>query len=356
MLYTLKDLVKIKYGKNQKNVENPNGEYPIYGTGGLMSYSDEYLYNKPSVLIGRKGSISKVQFLDKPFWTVDTLFYTEVNEKLVYPKYLYYKMLPMDLSEYNEGTTIPSLRTETLYRILLEIPSKDIQEKVIRVLEFIDSKIELNNKINDNLLKLGDILYFENYTKLKEQLPVGYKVVKLGDVANNYDSKRKPMSSRERENHQGKYPYYGATSIIDYVDDYIFDDIYLLMGEDGTVKTAEGYPVLQYIWGKNWINNHTHVLKGKDVSTEFLVFALRRVNIESLITGAVQPKINQENMNKIEIIIGTEEMNKKITDVFASIMKKYRNITEENQRLTQLIDTLLPKLMNGEIDLDKIEI
>ena len=206
------------------------------------------------------------------------------------------------------------------------------------------------------MLELGDRLYFENYTKYKNQLPIGYKIVKLGDVTNNYDSKRKPMSSRERENHQGKYPYYGATSIIDYVDDYIFDDIYLLMGEDGTVKTAEGYPVLQYIWGKNWINNHAHVLKGKDISTEFLVFALRRVNIESIITGAVQPKINQENMNKIEIIIGTEEKNNDMNDIFSSIMKKYRNITEENKRLEQLRDTLLPKLMNGEIDLDKIEI
>lgn len=90
------------------------------------------------------------------------------------------------------------------------------------------------------------------------------------------------MSRRERELHQGLYPYYGATSIIDYVDDYIFDDTYLLMGEDGTVKTDEGYPVLQYIWGKNWINNHAHVLKGEKISTEFLVFALRKINIESM--------------------------------------------------------------------------
>lgn len=151
MVYTLKDLVNIKYGKNQKNVENPNGKYPIYGTGGLMSYADEFLYDKPSVLIGRKGSINKVRFSEKPFWTVDTLFYTEVNEELVYPKYLYYKMLTMNMNDYNEGTTIPSLRTDTLYRIELEIPNKSIQSKAVNILQWFDKKIELNNEINNNL-------------------------------------------------------------------------------------------------------------------------------------------------------------------------------------------------------------
>ena len=204
------------------------------------------------------------------------------------------------------------------------------------------------------MFKIGDQLYFENFDKYKKELPDGYRIVKLGDAVSNYDSKRKPMSSRERELHQGLYPYYGSTSIIDYVDDYIFDDTYLLMGEDGTVKTDEGYPVLQYIWGKNWINNHAHVLKGEKISTEFLVFALRKINIESMITGAVQPKINQENMNKIEFVIGTESKNREYENIFTNIMNKYKNIIEENKRLEQLRDILLPKLMNGEINLDKI--
>ncbi len=151
MVYTLKELVNIKYGKNQKDVENPNGKYPIYGTGGLMSYADKYLYDKPSVLIGRKGSISKVRFSDKPFWTVDTLFYTEVNEDIVIPKYLYYKMLTMDMSEYNEGTTIPSLRTDTLYRIELDIPNKEIQRRVVKILDSLEKKKKTNNEINNNL-------------------------------------------------------------------------------------------------------------------------------------------------------------------------------------------------------------
>ena len=199
-------------------------------------------------------------------------------------------------------------------------------------------------------------MYRKYYSEFENELPNGYKYLNLNEVSVNFDSKRKPMSSREREKHKGTYPYYGATSIIDYVDDYIFDDTYLLMGEDGTVKTSEGYPVLQYIWGKNWINNHAHVLQGTIISTEHLMFALRKNNIEALITGAVQPKINQINMNKIKIIIGTDKVNKKFEEKIQIIVAKIKENIIENEILIQLRDTLLPKLMNGEIDLDKIEI
>ncbi len=151
MIYRLDQLATIKYGKNQKNVEDPNGSIPILGTGGIMGYANKPLYDKPSVLIGRKGTIDKVKYADKPFWTVDTLFYTQINEELVIPKFLFYKLSLINFMNYNEGTTIPSLRTETLNRMEFEIPDKDVQAKIVNVLDSIDQKIECNNRINDNL-------------------------------------------------------------------------------------------------------------------------------------------------------------------------------------------------------------
>lgn len=259
------------------------------------------------------------------------------------------------LAEARSGT-FPQITFDVLKNESINVPSIENQNKITMILDNINNKIKSNNEINNNLYEMGDNLYNEYFGKYKDNLPSNYKIVKLNEVADNYDSKRKPMSSREREQHRGIYPYYGATSIIDYVDDYIFDDIYLLMGEDGTVKTNDGYPVLQYIWGKNWINNHAHVLKGKNISTELLMFALRKINIENIITGAVQPKINQENMNKIEFVIGSDSKNKELEDILKILMDKSKNIIEENKKLEELRDTLLPKLMNGEIDLDNIEI
>jgi len=149
--YALSELVRIKYGKNQKKVLSDEGTVPIYGTGGLIGYATEALYDKPSVLIGRKGTIGKVRYVDHPFWTVDTLFYTIVNTELVLPKYLFYLMSQMDLNVYNEGTTIPSLRTETLNRLEFDIPSIEEQKEVLSYLEPIDAKIQLNTEINKNL-------------------------------------------------------------------------------------------------------------------------------------------------------------------------------------------------------------
>ena len=149
--YALSKLATIKYGKNQKKVLSEDGNIPIYGTGGLMGYATTALYDKPSVLIGRKGTIGKVKYVEHPFWTVDTLFYTIINVDIVIPKYLYYVMSLIDLNNYNEGTTIPSLRTETLNRLEFDIPSIEEQEIVLSCLNPIDREIELNNAINNNL-------------------------------------------------------------------------------------------------------------------------------------------------------------------------------------------------------------
>ena len=233
-----------------------------------------------------------------------------------------------------------------------EIEDKKTQNKIVGILSTIDKKIKYNTHTNNNLLQLGDLIYNNFFNDSKND----WNVKTLKEISNNFDSKRKPMSSREREEHKGNYPYYGATSIIDYVDSYLFDDTYILMGEDGTVVTADNKPVLQYIWGKFWANNHAHVLQGSIVSNEYLYFALRNTDVKSLVTGAVQPKINQENMNKLKFIIPDKDNLKILENNLSILMKKYKDNCCKISTLEQIRDTLLPKLMNGEIDLDKIEI
>jgi type I restriction enzyme S subunit len=181
--YTLAELATIKYGKNQKKVLSENGAIPIYGTGGLMGYATEPLYSEPSVLIGRKGSIGKVKYVDHPFWTVDTLFYTIVNTEIVLPKYLYYVMSLLDLNNYNEGTTIPSLRTETLNRLEFDIPSLEEQELILSYLNPIDKKIEINSAINDNLRQQASTLFaswFINYDPWNGTMPSTWENAPLG--------------------------------------------------------------------------------------------------------------------------------------------------------------------------------
>ena len=349
--YTLSDLVTIKYGKNQSKVVSDKGDIPIYGTGGLMGFSTKPLYDKPSVLIGRKGTIGKVKYVDHPFWTVDTLFYTMVNTELVIPKYLYYLMSLIDLNNYNEGTTIPSLRTETLNRLEFAIPSLEEQEIVLSFINPIDEKIKTNSEINNNLYQqMLAIFCNARNTSI-------WKTRKIGDILTFYDNLRKPLSSLQREKMEHVYPYYGATSIVDYVEDYLFEGLYILISEDGAnVVDASGHPLTQYTCGKFWVNNHAHIVKGANGYSEALVYTLfGTLNMQSIVTGAAQPKINQANLRNFEALLpGTEEANA-LSEVLNPMLQQMIHNDQENEQLSSLRDILLPQLMSGSLDLSELD-
>lgn len=360
--YALYDLATIKYGKNQKKVLSESGNVPIYGTGGLMGYATTALYDKPSVLIGRKGTIGKVKYVEHPFWTVDTLFYTIVNTDIVLPKYLYYVMSLIDLNNYNEGTTIPSLRTETLNRLEFDIPSLVEQETILSCLNPIDEKIALNNAINNNLEQQAKALYkdwFFDFTPFSTDgnLPDGWRLGTVSDIIQLHDSKRVPLSGAERDKMAKIYPYYGATSLMDYVDNYLFNGIYLLLGEDGTVVDSLGFPILQYVYGQFWVNNHAHIITGKEgFSVEELYLFFSLTNIKSIVTGAVQQKVSQQNLKKVPAIIPSKDALSAFDELIQPIFSQIRNLRDENARLADLRDALLPKLMSGELDVSDIDL
>ena len=153
------------------------------------------------------------------------------------------------------------------------------------------------------------------------------------------------------------YPYYGATSLMDYVDDYIFDGIYLLLGEDGTVIDENGLPILQYVSGKFWVNNHAHVITGKlGYSVEELYLLFSMTNVKSIVTGAVQQKISQANLKKVSAIIPPENVLSAFDEIIQPMFRQICILESENQQLAIIRDTLLPKLMSGEIDVSNIEI
>ena len=140
---------------------------------------------------------------------------------------------------------------------------------------------------------------------------------------------------------------------MDYVDDYLFDDTRILLGEDGSVVTDDGYPVLQYVWGKYWVNNHAHILKSRtDYSLEMLYIALSRTAILHIVTGAVQKKISQKNLNALMLEMPNPDQVQGIAELFGL----YRMNVDQNKQLKQLRNTLLPKLMSGEIDVPKVDI
>lgn len=130
----LGEICQIMNGKDYKNYAS--GNIPVYGTGGVMTYIDTYAYDKPSVLLPRKGSIDKTYYVDIPFWTVDTIYWTIIDESLAKPKYLYYYMQTVNLAKMNTGTgAIPSLTQAVLKKILIPIPPLSEQQRIVGILD-----------------------------------------------------------------------------------------------------------------------------------------------------------------------------------------------------------------------------
>ncbi|WP_435674021.1 restriction endonuclease subunit S [Pseudomonas denitrificans (nom. rej.)] len=181
-------------------------------------------------------------------------------------------------------------------------------------------------------------------------VPKGWRYVSLKEITAIFDSQRVPLSGQERDKRKGIYPYYGAASLMDWVDGYLFDGVYLLLGEDGSVADTAGNPVTQYVWGKIWVNNHAHVLQGRaGVSTEHLMLALQKTNVSPYITGAVQAKLSQANMWRIPFLRSSEAVSMAFGEAIAPLFASIRHNHEQSQTLTQLRDTLLPRLISGHL-------
>lgn len=140
--YKLNQILKIRHGKDQKKVASAEGSYPILGSGGQIGKATEYLYNKESVLIGRKGTIDRPVYMDKPFWTVDTLFYTEISKGFS-PKYIYYLFNMIPWKQYNEASGVPSLSSTTIGGIRVSIPQLPLQKYIVQILSTADDELLL---------------------------------------------------------------------------------------------------------------------------------------------------------------------------------------------------------------------
>lgn len=360
--FTLSELVQIKYGKNQSKVENPNGKYPIYGTGGLMSYADECLYDQPSVLIGRKGTINKVKYVDIPFWTVDTLFYTVIDAEKVIPKYLYYKLSQINLDDYDEGTTIPSLRTKTLNRVELDIQDRKTQEKIVKLVSPMDAKIECNTRTNDNLEKQGSLLLGEYFTKCNEEI----ELHELLDFINGF-----AFSSKDYLD-SGKYKIITIKNVqdgrIESTGASCLNEKPAKMKPECALKIGDILLSLTGNVGRVGAVCESNLLLNQRVAKinprnndmlPFLYFLFRQNDMKNTLKS-ISKGTAQQNLSPVETLKAKVKNNSleaaKLTKILRPMLDKIIANNIENSHLAALRDTLLPELMNGKIDLSKVEI
>ncbi len=258
--------------------------------------------------------------------------------------------------------------------IEVQLPTLLEQKRIGKFLYDIEKKITVNRQINDYLAAIARQLYdywfvqfdFPNENgkpykssggemvwddRLKRSIPSHWDSQSLLDVLDLFDTKRVPLSSIQRASMKGPYPYYGATGIMDYINDYIFDGEFILLAEDGSTSAPDGSPIVQYIWGKNWVNNHAHIILPKDRKRiHFCFLQLKSIPAKMMETGSIQKKISQENLLKQLVVVPDRDTVSLFESIMTPLWEKKMNTTEQIIELTRQRDDLLPLLMNGQVN------
>ena len=358
--YKLGDVLTIKYGKDHKQLAD--GDIPIYGSGGIMRYGERSLYDGPSILIPRKSSLNNVIYADKPFWTVDTMFWSIINDSIANPLFVYYSICKKDFASLNVGSAVPSLTVPVIEDIDILLPPKATQDKVVSILKSLDDKIELNRHINDNLEQQAQALfnyYFIDTPELLGEFSVG----SLADAANYVNGlamqKYRPISGEKglpvlkiKELGQGR-----IDSSSDFCSNEI-DSYYKVY--DGDVIFSWSGTLMVKIWcgGKCGLNQHLFKVSSKTTPKWFYYFWTKH-HLDNFIRIAkdkavTMGHIKREELEKAEVLFPNNSVMKKLDTLMAPFLDQIIEKECEIRKLALLRDTLLPKLISGELVINDI--
>ncbi len=389
--YKLGELLSIRYGKDHKKLND--GIIPVYGSGGIMRYVNQSIYDSPSILIPRKGSLNNIIYTETPFWTVDTMFWTIVNTKLADPKYLYYAICKFDFAGLNVGSAVPSLTVPIIGNINIILPSLNKQKNIVNILSILDNKIELNHRINANLEQQAQALFkswFVDFEPFKDgkfvdselgMIPEGWKVGTLSDIIKNTISgdwgKEHPQGNHIRKvfcirgadipdikiGNKGNMPTrfileknYQSKVLID------GDMVIEISGGSPTQSTGRACRISNRLLDKynNSIicTNFCKAIKPLSGYSSFLYYIWEMLynqgvmfSYENGTTGIKNLDINGF-IQKEQIIIPPIHIATDFEKMIKVFYDKIQSNGMQSERLAQLRDTLLPKLMSGELKIN----
>ena len=372
----LSDLIVIKNGKDHQALSQ--GPYPVYGSGGVMRYVSEYLYDGEAVLLPRKGTLSNIQYAKGKFWTVDTTYYAVVDKNKADTYFLYHLLNHIDLSGLDSGASIPSMTARTYYSIKIDLPDLTTQKRIANILSTYDSLIEANNRRIELLEQTAQELYkewfvrfrfpgYEN-TKFENGLPEGWELKKIGDIArvkSGYAFKSEWWIDEgvpviKIKDIQGNTIDFNDLSHVSVEHAEIAKQFYVVegdlliamtgatIGKMALVPYSEKQLVVNQRVGKFFLGENP----AENVS--FLYMTLQQNWVQDLIvmiagSNAAQPNISPFDIEKIKIVY-----NKDMVDEYnrrsAAFINQILQLRKQNQNLAAQRDMLLPRLMSGKLE------
>lgn len=333
-----------------------------------MRYVDSKLYDGPSILIPRKGTLNNIMFVESPFWTVDTMFWTIINADKIDPKFLFYSICKRDFASMNVGSAVPSMTVSILNDIQISYPKNLAdQRRIASILSSLDRKIELNNKINADLEEMAQAIFknwFVDFEPFKDgkfvdselgMIPEGWKVGTLGDIA-EITMGQSPAGNSLNENGEGMIFYQGSSDF-----GFRFPSIRVFTTEPKRLAVANSVlfsvraPVGDINVAKEecCIGRGVASIKSKYGHDSYLFYAMKSLHklFDSFDgEGTVFGSINKKTLSTIQILLPSDGIVEQFNNIASSFDNRIRSLSDESSRLSLLRDTLLPRLMSGELE------
>ena len=380
--FKLRELLKIYNGTKYDHLNK--GDFPLYGSGGLMSHVDEALYSGEAILLPRKGTLSNIMYVNESFWTVDTMYYAVVNDKLADAFYLYSYLSQLDLSNLDSGSTLPSMTKSAYESIVVKLPDLNIQKAVANILFNLRKKLEINNQINQELEAMAKTLYdywfvqfdfpdqngkpykssggkMVYHPELKREIPEGWGVDSLWNIANFYNG----LAMQKYRPDTNEDDYLPVIKIREMMNGFSKDTEKARLDipteavvERGDILFSWSATLEVIIWGKEKgaLNQHIFKVTSDTYPKSFIYFELKSYlkvfkSIAEL-RKTTMGHITQDHLKQAKIVVPPIEIISKIDAQLQHIMSQQQILENQNQQLTQLRDWLLPMLMNGQVKVE----
>ena len=361
--YKIKEILRFHNGRGYDSISE-HGLIPVYGSGGVMGYTDKSLLEGEYILLPRKGSLNNYFYINKPFWNVDTIYAADVMKDDIDCKYLYYYFKCLNLGNLDSGSTLPSMTQSAYGSIKVKLPSCDTQKTVAKFLTTIDDKISVNNKIIETSEKLmreiydywfvqfdfpdenghpykssgGEMVYNET---LKREIPKGWITKELGEII--IEAKKSSVQVSEARERTGVYPFFtSGDEIIDFEDYYVDGfNIFLNTGGNADVKSY---------YGKSAYSTDTWCISAKNYSFMLTIFlsSIKTYLNDNCFAGSGLKHLQKIIFKQIKIVVPDTKTLGTFNSIASSIYEDISACQIENKKLASLRDWLLPMLMNGQ--------
>ena len=354
--YKLKELLTIKNGKDHKKLAE--GDYPVYGSGGYMRSVNSFLYDRKSILLPRKGTLSNIQYVSgTPFWTVDTIYYTVLNENLYNPYYLYLYLNTLNLSGYDSGASIPSMTSKTYYSLNIELPEKKIQTKIANVIRAYDNLIENNNKRIKLLEQMAESLYKEWFVRFhfpgyedvefESGIPKGWKVCRIDQLSKIKAGGDAPDDSTKEITDECSIPIYSNgienEGLYGYTSKAKINKPSISISARGTV----GYTCLRRV-SYTPIVRLICIIPHEENLANWLFYYFKRTIV--IANGTSQQQITIPMMSREKVLLPTNDLIQKFYEYSTCYLDKIDSLKAQNSNLEKQRDMLLPRLMSGKLE------